>query len=230
MMWMCHFLYIYLFTFTIFNILNRIDGIFFRLFFEITKHWNTKMNLLIPSSSAMWDPFKISKSNIKNGSSDTEMCSTWFTYETYQQFDFTTFIDRHCITFLVPLQQLIKEGSVIFVSLSGVVWILFIGTFVITGILSIIVAKVYFKNSRNEVRAFKFLSECYLDLVSIASSHGIQRFPKPIALKMIIIRYIIYYVCFILLSYWQSKKKATSLKLIPYRYGLMPVGCCCACY
>lgn len=140
-----------------------------------------------------WDPYQVLLTDVKNGSSDTTMCSTWIGIENYRDYDLTSFIDRHCLTFLVPVQQLIKDGSTVYILLSGAVWALYIGTFVITGILLISIARVYSKKLKkgNDVRTFELLSECYMNLVNIASAHGIQRFARPIALKIIVMRYIL---------------------------------------
>lgn len=172
------------------------DGIEYRIFLEISKHWNAKLNLQKNHPIGNWDPYEAIRAEVANKTSDMAMCSLWLNYEHHHSFDLSSFIDRQCITFLVPVQKLISEGSTIYISLSGAVWALYIGTCVIAGILLIILAKIYFQrmNVGYEIECFDFLSECYLDLVNIASAHGIQRFPKPIALKMIFIRYVLHVI------------------------------------
>lgn len=167
------------------------DGIYFRLFSEITRHWNTTLTVRSPISNESWHPYQGTLADTKGGLFDTAICGVWITWENYREYDLTSTIDRHCITFLVPVQQLIKNGSTIYISLSGAVWALYVGTFVSTGIISIILARIYWTklNSGKEVRAFAFLSDSYMDLVNIASSHGIRRFPKQNALKIIVMRY-----------------------------------------
>lgn len=170
---------------------HRVDGIEYRIFLEISKHWNATINLHRIHPNENWDPYETIRMDVTNKSSDMAMCSIWLTYENYNAFDLTSFIDRQCITFLVPVQKLISDVSTIYIALSGAVWALYIGTCIIVGILLIIMANIYFKqmNVGYKIGSFDYLSESYMNLVNIASAHGIQRFPKPIALKTIFMRY-----------------------------------------
>lgn len=166
------------------------DGIEYRIYSEISKHWNTSIHLRTPNSKELADPYKAVLRDVKDGKSNLALCSIWMNLEHYRDFDLTSTIDRQCVTFLVPVNELVRKGSTIYNSLSGAVWALYIGALIITGIILFCMARVYFRkiNVGQEVQDFDFFSRNYMDLINIASSHGIQRLPKPIPLKIVVMR------------------------------------------
>lgn len=178
---------------------DRVDGIEYRIYSEISKHWNTSVNLRTPNSKENGDPYKAVLRDVKDGKSDLALCSIWMNHEHYRDFDLTSFIDRQCVTFLVPVNKLVRDGSTIYNSLSGAVWVLYIGAFISTGIILFFMARVYFRkiNVGQGTQAFDFFSRNYMDLVNIASSHGIQRLPKPIPLKIVVMRYSIAFAIYV---------------------------------
>lgn len=140
------------------------------------------------------DPHTTVLDDVTNGVADLGMCHLWMHYNHYLEHDLSMFMDRQCVTFLVPINELVSEGSTIYLALSATVWALFIGTMVIVGIVYIRLIRFYHLNMmlHKSFNTFDYLTKCYTDLIHIASSHGIQRFPKSLALKIIVIRLELY--------------------------------------
>lgn len=163
------------------------DGIEYRIISEVTKNWKVHYNLRMEVGQEKDDPYIIALNDVRAGVSDLAMCSMWLNYDHYSEHDLTTFFYRQCITFLVPVNKLISEGSTIYISLSIAVWSLYVGSLVIVGLVVNQLARIYSHFINKQFDTFSYLSECYMDLVNIATSHGIQRFPTSIALKIIVI-------------------------------------------
>lgn len=165
------------------------DGIEYRIISEITRNWKVNYRTGVVIGQGRNDPHMIALNDVKTGVTDLAICSIWLNYDHYLVHDLTTFFDRQCITFLVPVNTLISEGSTIYISLSAAVWCLYIGSFISVGLVIIQLARIYYRSIHHsrEFNTFAYLSECYMDLINIATLHGIERFPKSMALKIIVI-------------------------------------------
>lgn len=149
---------------------------------DITKNWNVKSNVF-NASRVYDDPYVVILGDLTDKTSDLTLCSIWLNLPHIIDFDLGAPYDNICCTLLAPLPNIMNEIETVYKSLGGIVWIVYISCFVLTGIILKLMTKIHVRDLHIS------LGHIFMDLLSISTSHGIVQLPNNSGMKLIIIRY-----------------------------------------
>lgn len=121
--------------------------------------------------------------DLVNNTTDIAMCAVWLT-EYENKYDVSTFHSHECTTLLVPKPTRLSEITAIYTTLSGQVWLLFGLCFFVTGLLVWQSAKM----EMIEKLVYGNVSRTFLEVMNIATSHGIGYFPRQNSIKLLLLR------------------------------------------
>lgn len=139
--------------------------------------------------------------DVEDHSANVGMCSVWLTEDKYKRFDVTKYFSRLCGTFLVPKPALITHASYIYLPLSRLLWFLIFGILLVTTVLYYLLYR-HWESSHSGDR-FENLSRAFLDVINIATAHGLPKILQPIPLRVLIISWIL--LCLLLGTAYTSK-------------------------
>lgn len=148
----------------------------------MTKNWKIIYNLR-DLETASEPLYTILFNDLNNNTADIVMCSIWLSpYE--NKYDLSTFHELECGTLLVPRPKRLSEFTAIYTTLSGQVWLVFGICFFATGFslwgsarIEIVERTVYMNVSRT-----------FLEVMNIATSHGVRNFPRQRSIKLLLLR------------------------------------------
>lgn len=134
-----------------------------------------------------------------NGISNFALCSNWLTDHLVERFDVSGCFSHQCGTFLVPRPAPIAHASYIYYPLEDEVWILIFSFLVITTVLYYFFSRIFRKNSApqanlsqdNPPGEFDFMTQSFMDLINIATSHGLQRIVNRASIQILLISWIL---------------------------------------
>lgn len=177
------------------------DGVEYRLIKHLLKSWKIQ-HILRDQSKTGLSPWVTMFVDLRNHTADLAMCSIW-TSEIDDTYDVSSYYNHECNTLLVPKPKRLSEISAIYATLRTEVWFTFALLFFATAMLlwgcEMIDSKpkgIYFLN----------LSGSFLDVMNIATSHGVESFWKQkSSTKILLLRYI--------------KKSKISLQCTTLMYG-----------
>lgn len=115
--------------------------------------------------------------------SDVAMCAIWL-YDYENKYDMSTYHNHECNTLLVPKPRRLSEITAIYTTLSGEVWVICLSFFFITGILLWSSAKIGIV----EKTVYENIARSFLEVMNIATSHGVVQFPSQHSIKMLLLR------------------------------------------
>lgn len=137
------------------RIINEMDGTDFRFVKEVTKKWKKTFSLRDLSRTKR-PPYVVILEDLSSNLSDLAMCNPWITAENYILYDFTTFYDAECSTFLVPKPRKLNEATSIYTALNTYVWLLFLSLFLLATISLNIISKIEKRLYRRESKYIHF--------------------------------------------------------------------------
>lgn len=111
-------------------------------------------------------------------------CSIWLMLEYANEYDLSTFHSHECITFLVPKPKRLSEITAIYTTLSAQVWLVFGLCFFSTGVLMWSSARI----QTMERNIYANFSRTFLELMNIATSHGVGYFPTQHSINILLTR------------------------------------------
>lgn len=161
---------------------SRFDGVEYHLLKQVTKNWKVKY-ILRDLSRTLISPWITMFEDLVNRTADIAMCSVWVTdYE--NRFDLATYHHHECATLLVPKPTKLSEITAIYTTLSGQVWLIFAFFFAATGMLMWSSAKL----DTVQTAAYANFSRTFLEMINIATSHGVGHFPRQHSIKILLMR------------------------------------------
>lgn len=161
----------------------RFDGIDYRIFKEVTKHWNVSMNIHIATTNGS-SPYRDMIKSVQNSRSNIALCSIWLIPRHLKVVDMSIPYEEISVNFLVPMSALIDDAAAIYYSLSKEVWLTY--TFCLLFLSVFLTAITKSKFNRNDKR--KCLTEYMFYLVEIATGHGVHYSPRHAFTRYIFIR------------------------------------------
>lgn len=163
--------------------LFRFDGIEYRLVQEVIKNWKVKYILRDESRTGV-SPWITMFEDLKNQTADIAMCSIWISVFD-DKYDVSGYYNHECNTLLVPKPKRLSEITAIYKTLSGLVWLTFGLCFFTTGMLLWSSAIIGIA----ERTVFVNMSRTFLEVMNIATLHGVQTLPKQqTSIKILLMR------------------------------------------
>lgn len=161
----------------------RYDGVEFRLISDIIRGWHVHYN----TSNRNWGDIL---SGLHTDETDIGLCSIWLSYDHIQKYDLSMYLDYQCITFLVPRPFQKSEAYFIYFSLQMDVWLYFLLSMIIVGLLLTILSRFFmFKVERR--LPYRSLAVSFIEMINTATSHGIAIFPDQTPIKFIVIAWML---------------------------------------
>lgn len=112
------------------------------------------------------------------------MCSVWLTELDYYKFDMSAFHNHECYTLLTPKPVKLSEVTAIYKTFSAQIWIVFGICLMSTGLLLWIIARA----EATKTTVYTSLSRTFLEVIHIATAHGVGTFPKQQSINILLIR------------------------------------------
>lgn len=156
---------------------------------EITRHWDVKS---VTNDDPYEFNYEVGPNDLMAGRCDLSMCSMWMDVNRAYHFDITGYFDFHCGTFLVRKPAAFPTSSYIYLSMSHTVWLLLLVCLVLTAYLQTAFARLFV-----DYRACIYLDigRSFLDLVGVASGHGLHLISSYAATRLLSLRYLISKAC-----------------------------------
>lgn len=129
---------------------------------------------------------------IERNASDIAICSIWMTVSHNIEFDITSYFDYQCGTFLVPQPSIVNDAYKIYTTLNPEIWFCILGTVIMTSVCLTYMSKIGSRLLANHWKD-EFYTDAVrssIDVIGMASSHGVSRFPRQGSIKVLIVRYI----------------------------------------
>lgn len=116
------------------------------------------------------------------------MCAVWITQDRASRFELTDNFDFNCGTFLVAKSKVLDASSNIFWSMTIGVWALLAVSFIASAVCLVTFSSSLLSGDVHEFHYGHDNSRSWVDLVNIATSHGLTVLPKQSSLKWIVMR------------------------------------------
>lgn len=166
---------------------RSLDGVEYRIIRAVTRGWKTSV-VRRDISATVPNPWKTIMTDIADNRTDMGICSMWMNAKRADQFDLSTFYDFQCHKFLVPRPTRLNEATAIYRTLSLAVWILFLCFFLVTGLLLMALSRIDTINSAADASMFNNFTRSMLEIVNIATGHGVNTIPKQHSINVLLIR------------------------------------------
>lgn len=130
---------------------------------------------------------------IKNAS-DILLCSLWMNEINKENIEYSTFYDQQCVTFIVPKPKAVNPATYIYIALESQVWLNYLVYMMVTGFLLTLLTVLGIKVNKDHWVSsnFVYLSSSFTEVINIATSHGLKRFPLQKPLKILLMRYFVF--------------------------------------
>lgn len=145
----------------------RFGGIEYRLVEEVIKNWKARYILRDESKTGI-SPWITMFDDMINRTADIALCSIWISAFD-DKYDVSEYYNHECSTLMVPKPTRLSEMTAIYKTMTAEVWVSFGFFFFATGILLWSIAIV----GIGERTAYVNISRAFLDIMNIATSHGI---------------------------------------------------------
>lgn len=183
-------------------VFGSLDGVEYRIIQAVARDWNITF-VRRDFSSTVPNPWKTIMTDISDNVTDMGICSVWMDANRADSFDLSTYYDFQCHKFLVPRPIRLNEATAIYRTFNTAVWLLFLCVFLVTGVLLMTL-------SRMEPEANDFddgglttvrrrpsaihgnFIRSMLEMMNIATGHGVNRIPKQHSLNVLLIRWCPY--------------------------------------
>lgn len=152
------------------------DGTEIRFVKEMTKNWKKTFTFRDFSKTKV-SPYRYVMNDLSNGTSDLAMCSIFILGKNHSRYDFTTFYEQICSTFLVPKPRKLNEATAIYTALSPFVRLLFLFLLVLWSLLLNFISKMEKRLYQRESR-YTDVTSAVLETINTATSHSVHRFPS----------------------------------------------------
>lgn len=191
-------------------------GIEMQIISEISKNWPREyvMRDFFRLANVTTDPWNRVLMDVRENISDIASCSIWLSRVHAEMTELSKYYEYQCATFLVPRPEILSRPSTIYKPLTNIVWISFTICLFLTTLLLKLIAILGARLFESDFRDNKFndLTTGLIEVVNIATSHGIPNFPWTSAVKILICSWTI----FTLLIGTGYTTGYTSLLTIPY--------------
>lgn len=118
------------------------------------------------------------------------MCSMWLTDANYHRVDLSQYFSHLCGMFLVPDPKPVSPAKYLYLPMSTHLWWCIIGALLITALLYFCMFQSSFGHDKKETTA-ESLGRAFLDVLAIATSHGIPVVVRRIPIRLLIIAWIL---------------------------------------
>lgn len=161
----------------------RFDGIEYRFMHDITRNWLVRYQIVDVGWNGVLD-------TLSNDTSDIALCSVYLSFDHIQRFDLSSYFDHLCLTLFVPRPKQITEALFIYLSLPFDVWICYVGIFIIVGLFLYAISRLgaHLRIFDEKKVIYSNLQRSYIDVINVATSHGVTQFPFQAPLKIVIVR------------------------------------------
>lgn len=167
------------------------DGLEYWFVEDVTRGWNVEYNVY----NKNW----INVLNtVHEHENDMALCSIWLTERNHNSFSLSSYFDQQCLTMMVPRQKAINAAAVIYLSLKSSIWLYFGIAFVSIAFVLVGITKIgiHYKMYEPKNLPFRTLSNAFLEVVNIMTSHGMTHFPLQISIKFAILSWFIFSLLF----------------------------------
>lgn len=167
------------------------DGLEYWFLEDVTRGWNVQYNVYNKNWSHVLK-------TIRKHKNDMALCSIWLTEYNYNSYSLTTYFDQQCLTMMVPRQKPINAAAVIYLSLKSNIWLYFGIAFVSIAFVLVGITKmeIYFEFYNSKNLPFRTLSDAFLEVVNIMTSHGMTHFPLQTSIKFAILSWFVFSLLF----------------------------------
>lgn len=118
------------------------------------------------------------------------MCSMFLMEDRYRRLDLSSHFSSLCGTFLVPKAHPITHASYIYLPLSSTLWICMLVALLTTAILYFCIYRILADRTQDN-NVWENLSRAFLDIINIATSHGLPKIMKKISIRLLIISWVL---------------------------------------
>lgn len=165
------------------NLHFSFDGIEYRLVREVVKNWNVT-HILQDESKTGISPWTKMFDDLENHKADLSMCSIWVSVFK-DQYDVSSYYNHACNTLIVPMPKRLSEITAIYTTFSYDVWLTFGVLFLATVLLLWASAMI----GIGERAVYVQLSRSFLEIMNIATSHGVEIFQtQKTSIKILLMR------------------------------------------
>lgn len=153
---------------------------------EVTRNWKVQQ-LVSYRDSNFWTEFSIN--HLSKGLCDMAMCAVWVTKDRADRFELTDPFDFNCGTFLVAKSKVLDASANIFCTMTSGVWALLAASLVVSAAcLVTFSSSLLVGGNASGFHYGRDKSRSIVDLVNIATNHGLTILPKQSSLKWIVMR------------------------------------------
>ncbi|XP_059610787.1 uncharacterized protein LOC132264521 [Phlebotomus argentipes] len=179
--------------------LKRFDGVEFRLMTYITNRWKRRIFVRnpTPDTGDSWDEILM---DLTQQRSQVAMCALWLIEKTDTNFDLSWPYEQQCITLLVPRGRRIPRNRYIYLAMNERVWTLYL---ILTLFICLLVYFLITFNTNNSLALqFNLLIESTMKVLSIATQHGVTRFPRRFSAKILLISW--FFFCLLITAIYST--------------------------
>ncbi|KAJ6649859.1 hypothetical protein Bhyg_05100, partial [Pseudolycoriella hygida] len=163
---------------------QRFTGVEYQLLQQVASNWNVTYFLPIFVNRTRGNVFI---DELNNNLVDMRMCSVWLTELDYYDYDLSTFHNHECYTLLTPKPVKLSEVTAIYKTFSSYTWITFVLSFFLFGLLLWVSARIQLM----EKTVYTDLSRTFLEVTNIATSHGVDKFPRQYSMNILLLSWIL---------------------------------------
>lgn len=126
------------------------------------------------------------------------LCSIWMSQFNHKRYDLSTYYGSQCLTMMVPRPKYINEASIIYLSLKSKLWFYFGSAFAAIICMLIAISKIGISTKLYKRRDVPFhnFTKTVTEVVNIATSHGLTKFPAQTPIKFVILAWFIFSLLF----------------------------------
>lgn len=162
-----------------------IGGVELKVVDELSKYFAVKF-VSKPSSPGYWIFHALDM--IRDNKSDMALCATWLAIDLYTEFDLSEYLDAECGTLLVPTPALVSSALYAFFPFTLSVWLSVLICLMGTAMLVVGFTRCQHFECSSHIPLKEHLGKPLLELVNLATNHGMHRFPSFTPTRITLIR------------------------------------------
>ncbi|XP_059610788.1 glutamate receptor ionotropic, delta-2-like [Phlebotomus argentipes] len=177
---------------------KRFDGIEYRLLAHITRRW--KRRFIVRNATDAGDPWLDVLMDALERRTNVALCGIWLIDEVQSMLEVSRPYGEQCLSFLVPRLKPVPRDRYIYLAMNERVWTLYL---VLTLFICLLVYFLITFNTNNSLALqFNLLIESTMEVLSIATQHGVTRFPRRFSAKILLIAW--FFFCLLITAIYST--------------------------
>lgn len=125
---------------------------------------------------------------------DVALCQIWFTERNFNTYKLSKYLDLQCLTIMVPRRTTIDIARIIYLPLTIDMWFGVAIAFISIVLILYAISKWGMRLRIYEPRylPFRHLSTAYIEVINIATSHGVTNFPLQTSIKFVVLSWLLF--------------------------------------